>query len=48
MEYEFISCLTIWHHLHSNMSITFGIGGLIVRHNMFSVPVTFFFPSVAN
>ena len=27
MEYEFISCLTIWHHLHSNMSISFGIGG---------------------
>ena len=26
MEYEFISCLTILHHLHSNMSITFGLG----------------------
>ena len=26
-ECEFISCWTVWHHPHSNTSITFGIGG---------------------
>ena len=27
MEWEFMSCWTIWRHPHSNTSITFGIGG---------------------
>ena len=73
-ECEFMSCLTIWRHPHSNTSITFGIGGrnamkkqcyenvilrylslkfswnqiikaigLILRHNMFGVPIKFFY-----
>ena len=73
-ECEFMSCLSIWRHPHSNTSITFGIGGrnamkkqcyedvilrylslkfswdqiikaigLILRHNMFGVPIKFFY-----
>ena len=73
-ECEFMSCLSIWRHPHSNTSITFSIGGrnamkkqcyedvilrylslkfswdqiikaigLILRHNMFGVPIKFFY-----